>query len=119
VLIQSDPIMEQRIQQALDFQWETQRLMHKWRFEGWHPLRVKEHVKARGQLWRAFARGIRTTAHARFMEELHEQLGLEPGQRNSHKPVWLNEQFDLVPTRPGTAVSGADAAKVAGIITAP
>lgn len=118
MLIGTDPIVEARLEEAKEFCWETQRLMHKWRFEGWHPLRIKPHMKARAQLWRTFPRGIRISAQQRFMEELNEQLRLPAGQRNPHKPVWLNEQFDLVPVREDGSGAG-DAAEVGGIITAP
>jgi len=82
---------DERIQKAVDFCWETQRLLSRARHDNWHHSRLSMYVKSRVQQWRRFPSGVRTSAHLIFMEQLHEQLRKPEPERDTTKPVWLNE----------------------------
>lgn len=83
------------IERAVAFCWETQRWLNTARFYAWHDERIRTYVKSRSQLWRRFSKGVRTSAHQIFMEQLHEQLGKHPDERDTTKPVWVNEHTGL------------------------
>lgn len=107
-----------QLDKAVEFCWETQRKIHDMRFEGWHASRVKLWSKSRKQLWLRFPHGIRTSAHTIFMEQLNEQLRKPAGERDSNKPVWVNEQFELCPTRTDSA-GGANSGDSTGNLIVP
>lgn len=82
-LIYNSPEM----QRAIEFCWDTQRMLTKASYEGWHPERKMMYIKSRSQQWRRFSSGIRTEAHHKFMEQVNEQLKLPDQQRNPNRPV--------------------------------
>lgn len=104
-----------RIEQAVTFAWETQRMLTDARFYGWSAARLKEHIKSRAQQWRRFSSGVRTAAHQIFMEQLHEQLGKHPDERDTTKPTWINEQFGVgIPVRTSDGDSSGNNATASG-----
>lgn len=86
---------DDRLDKAVAFCWETQRMLNDARFYGWSYARLKQHVEMRKQLWRRFSSGIRSSAHAIFMEQLNEQLNTPAEQRDKDRPVWLNENLGI------------------------
>ena len=103
---------DERMDAAVDFCWTIQRMFAKARFEGWHTSRVKSYIDSYKKQWKAkFPHGVREAAHLRFMDELNEQLLLEPRQRDKNKPVWLNEQLGMRTTAdaaPNSDATGGD-----------
>jgi len=89
------------LDKCIDFMWEWQRLMSRMRFEQWAGVRVQAYTKSYKSQLKRFSRGVQSSATDIFMEQLHEQLALDPGERNPLRPVWVNEQLDLVPTQGG------------------
>lgn len=82
-----------RMDKAVAFCWEVQQFLSTARFEGWDEERLRMHMESYKQLWRRFPAGVRSSAHTIFMEQLNEQLSKATDQRDSTKPVWLNEQL--------------------------
>lgn len=94
-LTHTDSKRQELMAKAVAFCWETQHILTEARFMNWAPQRLKMHIKSRTQTWRAFPHTIRTEAHQIFLGEINEQLAKPAEQRDSAKPVWLNENLGI------------------------
>ncbi len=103
-LIYDDP----RMDKAVEFCWETQRMITAAKFYGWQPQRTLAHLESRKQQWRKFPSGVRTTAHTIFMEQLNEQIRRPKDERDIDRPVWVNEQAGWIAPDAGPGQPAVD-----------